>query len=274
MPFANGEFALDLIPDGDSFKVGATGLARSLAFRDAADLVRSIPDGEKGYELVRTPGGMQTVWMLTEAGFYRALGQRQAARISDERQRAAVERFQAWVYGEVLPSLRQVGSYSMVPQFEIPSSFAEALELAAKQTRRLEEAETRALAAEHHAMELAPAAYSWDVLNDTGCDMDYAQAAQVLDRDPSISMGRDRLFRYTDSIGWTYKHGKQRRRPYQAQVDLGRLTSRMPKTFLNRKTQEEELAESQIGITPKGLLELHRLLGGSQPLQYPQSVPA
>lgn len=107
-PFSNDEFRLEIAPhDVDGFRVAAPAVARQLGFREAFDLLRSIPDAEKGSEIVRTPGGDQRVSYLTEAGFYRALGQRQAARIGDDRIRAAVERFQSWVFGEVLPKLRR-----------------------------------------------------------------------------------------------------------------------------------------------------------------------
>lgn len=111
IPFRNEEFELTVTPDGDSFRVHAPGLARALGFRQALDMTRTIPDSEKGYELVRTPGGEQRIGYVTEAGFYRCLGQRQAARIKDANVRAQVERFQSWVYGEVLPSIRRRGGY-------------------------------------------------------------------------------------------------------------------------------------------------------------------
>lgn len=117
--FNNGEFELHITPIGDSFQVAATGLARALGVRDANTLVRSIPDTEKGYGLVRTPGGEQTVWHLTEPGFYRAMGQRQAARIRHAAVREQVERFQTWVFHEVLPSIRRTGGY-LLPQASQP----------------------------------------------------------------------------------------------------------------------------------------------------------
>jgi len=113
--FTNNEFDIEMIPDGDSFRVIATGLARALGHRDALDVVRNLPNEEKGYGVVRTPGGEQQVWTLSEPGFYRAIGQRQAARVKDPAVRAQVERFQSWVYGEVLPSLRQHGHYEVAP---------------------------------------------------------------------------------------------------------------------------------------------------------------
>lgn len=108
--FGNGEFELQVIPEGDTFIVSAPGVARSLGFRDAARLVETIPAAEKGYTTACTPGDLRT-WHLTEAGFYRAIGQRQPARIKDVNVRAQVERFQAWVFGEVLPAIRKNGSY-------------------------------------------------------------------------------------------------------------------------------------------------------------------
>lgn len=107
------EIELTFTPhDIDGFRVPAPQLARALGFRQALDLTRSIPDSEKGYELVRTPGGDQRMGYLTEAGFYRALGQRQAARIADAELRERVERFQSWTYGIVLPQIRKTGSYN------------------------------------------------------------------------------------------------------------------------------------------------------------------
>lgn len=113
--FENGEFEICFTPAGDSFTVQAPGLARALGSRDANTLVANIPDDEKGYGPCRTPGGYQEVWHLTEPGFYRALGQRQLGRIKNADMRAQVERFQRWLYHDVLPSLRRNGYYSLAP---------------------------------------------------------------------------------------------------------------------------------------------------------------
>ncbi|MEZ0090056.1 phage antirepressor KilAC domain-containing protein [Streptacidiphilus sp. EB129] len=110
--FANDEFDIELIPDGDSFTVQASGLAKGLGFRDALTMVRTVPDKEKGYALART-SDEQFVWHLTEPGMYRVIGQRQAARIKNEAIREQVERFQSWVFGEVLPALRKHGRYEI-----------------------------------------------------------------------------------------------------------------------------------------------------------------
>lgn len=107
--FESDEFRLELTSDGaGGFRADAPGVARQLGFREAHDLLRTIPDDERGSELVRTPnGGQQRRSYLTEKGFYRAFGQRQAARVTNPDARDRVERFQSWVYGEVLPKLRR-----------------------------------------------------------------------------------------------------------------------------------------------------------------------
>lgn len=130
LPFTNDEFSLDLIPDGDSFNVVASGLAQALGARSAADLLRSIPDNEKGYAPVRTLGGDQRVLVVTEPGFYRALGQRQTARIRNPQVRALVERFQSWVYGEVLPSLRRAAAQAPTAPLHIDATVHALAELA------------------------------------------------------------------------------------------------------------------------------------------------
>ncbi|WP_051790989.1 BRO-N domain-containing protein [Amycolatopsis jejuensis] len=109
--FNNGEFELHVTPDGDSFTVSAPGIARALGFHSAKDMLRTVPDRNKGWETAPTPGGNQKVWHLTEPGFYRVLGQRQPARIKNLVVREQVERFQDWIYSEVLPALRRGGRY-------------------------------------------------------------------------------------------------------------------------------------------------------------------
>jgi prophage antirepressor-like protein len=113
--FSNGQFQLEVAPHPiDGFRVQAPGLARALGFRDAYRMLETIPEEEKGYTLASTPGGDQNITYVTEAGFYRVLGQRQPSRIQDEMLRARVEAFQNWVYREVLPSIRATGGYGDV----------------------------------------------------------------------------------------------------------------------------------------------------------------
>lgn len=115
----------------------------------------------------------------------------------------------------------------------------------------------RADAAEAKVAELEPAAHSWTQLADASGDYSLREAAQILDRDPSISTGQNRLARYLREIGWADSSGE----PYQRHVDANRLVRRS-RTF-DHPTTGQPTATVQVRITPKGLSELHRLLGGT-----------
>lgn len=111
--FDNGEFELRITQVGDSFIVEAPSLAHDLGSRDARTLLRTVPDEEKVYAPVRTSSGEQEIWHVTEPGFYRVMGQRQAGRIKNATVRDKVVRFQNWVFRDVLPAIRRDGSYSL-----------------------------------------------------------------------------------------------------------------------------------------------------------------
>lgn len=139
---------------------------------------------------------------------------------------------------------------------EVPRSFAEALELAARQARALEEAEGRAEIAEHQLHEIGPAAKSWGALADAHGDYSLRDAAQILSRDPLITIGQNQLMLYLKSIGWVDPKGE----PYQHHVKAGRLVRRAT-SYDHPHTGEPKLSY-QVRITPKGLAELHKHLGG------------
>jgi prophage antirepressor-like protein len=250
--YANDEFNIEMIPDGDSFKVVAAGLAKALGHRDALDLVRGIPADEKGYGVVRTPGGGQQAWTLTEAGFYRAIGQRQAARVKDQAMRGKVERFQSWVYGEVLPAIRKTGTYDQRPA--LPSNRDLALMVIAEADR--------ADLAEAKVKELEPSAASWQTLASAEGDFAVADAAKILSRDGGIDVGRNRLFATLLEMRWIYRQqADSRPRAMQTAVSRGWL-SELPQSHNHPETGELVLDPPQVRVTIKGLHELHKRLGG------------
>ena len=124
--FTNAEFDIEVLPRSGSFIVLASGLAKGLGFAEARDMLRSVPDEEKGSETapIRSANGVEQrrdVQYVTEPGFYRVIGQRQTARIKNDVIRAHVERFQSWIYHDVLPSLRAHGQYTT----PVPGNFPE-----------------------------------------------------------------------------------------------------------------------------------------------------
>lgn len=194
-PFSNGEFNLDMIPAGDSFKVAAPGLAKSLGMRDAYRLLETIPEEEKGYTTARTPGGDQRIGFVTEAGFYRAIGQRQAARVKDPAIRAQVERFQTWVYGDVLPTIRRTGGYTApAPALSDEELVHRALQVTHRRVQELEAREA----------ENAPKVAYHDTFV---ADEDLIQFRTLANQ---IDVGEQELRRLLSEHGWIYNDRTQR----------------------------------------------------------------
>lgn len=108
----------------------AADVAKALEFRSAPDMTRSLDEDEKGYADVRTPGGVQTMTIITEAGVYQAIFGSRARHVRD---------FKRWVTHEVLPQIREKGSYTTRDEVNaLPQSYGEALRMLA------DEVETRA----------------------------------------------------------------------------------------------------------------------------------
>lgn len=122
--FTNSEFELSIEYRNDAIQVYGPLVADALGFRNAADLARFLPEhckilvknsvsAGRGVHALTRARSEQGIWYLTEEGFYRAIGQRITSRIRDEQIRGKVERFQSWVFGEVLPAIRKHGHYSI-----------------------------------------------------------------------------------------------------------------------------------------------------------------
>lgn len=118
--------------------------------------------------------------------------------------------------------------------------------------------------------ELEPAAKSWTYLAAPGGDYSVAGAAKTLSRDPNISIGRNKLFAFMCEQRWIFRTlGKRAHwEAYQDKgINTGRLVHKLSSPFMNDKTGEWEQPAPTIRITPKGLHELHKLLGGSEQSQ-------
>lgn len=118
----------------------------------------------------------------------------------------------------------------------------------------------RADAAEMKVAHLEPAALSWAQLAEASGDYSLREAAQILDRDPSIHTGQNRLAKYLRDIGWVDRSGE----PYQRRVDIGHLVRRS-RSYVH-PVSGDPVAAVQTRVTVKGLHALHHHLGGSGPL--------
>lgn len=82
---------------------------------DASSGLRGLDEDEKGLQVMQTPGGMQSVSVVSESGLYSFV-------LRSNKPNA--KEFSRWVRKEVLPSIRKTGQYGTPA---LPQSYAEAL---------------------------------------------------------------------------------------------------------------------------------------------------
>ncbi|WP_197514661.1 phage antirepressor KilAC domain-containing protein, partial [Mycobacterium sp. 852013-50091_SCH5140682] len=115
--------------------------------------------------------------------------------------------------------------------------------------------------AEGRAKELEAPASAWQHMASSQGDYMVRDAAKVLSRDPNIEIGQQRLFKFMQAEGWIYRENGAWK-PYQTQIQTGRLAEKLNRPYLNERTGEMEVPPPSVRITPKGLAELHKRLGG------------
>lgn len=214
--------------------VVASVFAKAMGHRDAEKATRLLDPAEKGTQILGTSESSgrvanRPVSVIYEDGIWELI-----FRSTMPSAKAIKSRVKA-----ILRELRETGVVDTRPpmsELEMARNYVAALERVA---------------------ELEPAANSWTQLAEASGDYDVRTAAQILSRDPAIDTGQKRLFAYLREIGWTAKDN----RPYQPQVDAGRLVVRT-RSYLD-PTSGDPQATSQLRITAKGIHALHRLLGGT-----------
>ena len=265
VPFVYGEQPVRVVEiDGEPWFVLAD-LCAVLAINNPSMVAQRL-DGMNlsQAEVENSRGQMRQTAIVSEAGMYEVV-------IRSDKPEAVA--FRRWITSEVLPTIRKHGAY-LTPQ-TIEQVLTDPDTIIRLATDLKEERALRMLAqaerqlAEQRAAELEPSAAAWDVLaSATVGDYSVGDAAKCLSRDPSIETGQNRLFGFMAEIGWIYRHEGRRPgwRAYQAQIETGRLVEKVSAAFQNAKTGELEVPCPTVRITIKGLAELHRRLGGTDPL--------
>ena len=88
----------------------ANDVASVLGYKNPADSVyRLVKDKNKGVCKIQTPGGVQQVTVLEEAGIYQLIFGSKLP---------SAEKFQDWVFEQVLPQIRKTGSFTTKPNFK------------------------------------------------------------------------------------------------------------------------------------------------------------
>lgn len=227
--------------DGEPWFVAAD-VARLLGYANPHEAVRTHC---KGVSETLTPsgGGFQTTKIIPERDVYRLIMRSKLP---------AAERFEEWVVGEVLPSIRKTGAYGerdAIQALSDPATLRTLLGSYAERVLALE-ADNGELRA---AVEVTqPKAEALDRIATRGvgslCVTDAAKALQV---------GPRALFRWLSANHWIYRRaGGKNWLAYQNRIQQGVLEHKVTTRYVGL----EERVFEQVLVTPKGLAKLAEAL--------------
>ena len=230
-----------VLVDGDPWWVAAD-VAAVLELSNLHSSLAQLDEDERSLHTVES--GQRSMSVISEPGLYSLI-----LRSRKPQARA----FKRWVTHEVIPAIRRTGRYEAQP-----------VQLSNRELALMVIAEAdRAEAAEQRAAALEPSARAWDTLADATGDYSLRDAALILNRDPGISTGQNRLLASLRDLGMVDRRGT----PYARHAD--HLRER-PTSYRNPHTGEPTLGRPQIRVTVRGLRYLHQRLGGVAPLRFEQ----
>lgn len=182
-----------------------------------------------------TNGGIQSLGFISEGNVYRLIAHSKLP---------GAERFEKWVFDEVLPSIRKNGAYMTEDVLEQALASPDFLiELATR--LKTEKAKNAQLTVSNQIMQ--PKADYFDMLVDRNL------LTGIRDTAKELGVRQNDFVRFLLDKGYLYRSKKGKLRPYATYVDSGLFEM---KEFVNDKTG---YTDTQTMITPKGK-ETFRLL--------------
>lgn len=233
--FNNLEFGeIRTIQKDDKVLFCGSDVARALGYARPADAISAHC---KGVCVLPTPsaGGVQNTKFITEGDVYRLVSHSKLP---------GAERFERWVFDEVLPSIRKNGAYitdDVLEQALASTDFL--IELATR--LKAEKAKNAQLTVSNQIMQ--PKADYFDMLVDRNL------LTGIRDTAKELGIRQNDFVRFLLDKGYLYRSKKGKLRPYATYIDSGLFEL---KEFVNDKTG---YTDTQTMITPKGK-ETFRLL--------------
>ena len=146
--------------------------------------------------------------------------------------------FKRWVTSEVLPAIRKTGKYSA----NVPQSFSEALMLAAKQQKLIEEQQKTIEAKDKKIEEDKPKVVFADALIGAETNCLIGELAKTLTQN-GYKIGQNRLFLWLRQNHYLGTKGEYYNMPYQKYIEQG--------LFFLDKSPYTQGVTMKIGVTPK-----------------------
>ena len=233
--FNDSEFGeIRTIQKEDKVLFCGSDIASALGYARPADAISAHC---KGVCVLPTPsaGGVQNTKFITEGDIYRLIAHSKLP---------SAERFERWVFDEILPSIRKHGAYMTEDVLEQALASPDFLiELATR--LKTEKAKNAQLTVSNQIMQ--PKAEYFDMLVDRNL------LTGIRDTAKELGVRQNDFVRFLLDKGYLFRTKKGKLRPYATYVDSGLFEM---KEFVNDKTG---YTDTQTMITPKGK-ETFRLL--------------
>lgn len=233
--FNDSEFGeIRTIQKEDKVLFCGSDIARALGYARPADAISAHC---KVVCVLPTPsaGGVQNTKFITEGDIYRLIAHSKLP---------SAERFERWVFDEILPSIRKHGAYMTEDVLEQALASPDFLiELATR--LKTEKAKNAQLTVSNQIMQ--PKAEYFDMLVDRNL------LTGIRDTAKELGVRQNDFVRFLLDKGYLFRTKKGKLRPYATYVDSGLFEM---KEFVNDKTG---YTDTQTMITPKGK-ETFRLL--------------
>ena len=222
----------------------ASDVCKTLGYRNPSEALRKhCVEGGITKRETPTSSGFQSMAYLNEPNLYRL--------VARSKMPHAVK-FQDWVFGEVLPTIRKTGSYGKAPALP---NYAEALRQLADKVEQNAELKKQIEAD-------APKVSAYDALVDDKGLFTATAVAKVL------NMNRNDFFTWAANNRAIYKQGKTWL-PYATWVD--KKWAQLKVTEGNNKTTGEAFSSQRLRFTAAGIFQIHKLMK-AQNLKVPEQL--
>lgn len=160
-------------------------VAECLGYKDTAKAIRQHCRGWVKYPVIDSRGRKQEVNIIPEGDLYRLITHSKLE---------TAERFEAWVFDEVLPSIRKHGMYAVDELLDNP-------DLLISTAQRLKEEKIARLKAEQELEANRPKVLFADAVSASKSSILIGELAKILKQNGVENMGQNRFF------GWLRKNG-------------------------------------------------------------------
>lgn len=177
-------------------------VAKALGYKRTADAISNHCKGSVKRRPLQTAGGIQEFVFITEPDLYRL--------ITHSKLQTA-ERFERWVFEEVLPAIRRTGGYMVASQDETPEQIMARAVLVAQDTIERQKKQID---------ELKPKALFADAVAASDGTCLVGELAKMLKQN-GVNIGQNRLFSWLRENGYLGKTGSNRNVPTQRSMEQG-----------------------------------------------------